>query len=174
MPRVGAENGGRYRMSERFNVQPSPTTVSVTGEVDGVAILFEKLVRRLAVFRPGSGGTLRGRFHEMPSVRTGRRVHRRRGDFASSRASEGSPPLAATGTLDGVTFEIRRDYRLGAYFFRCRYCRAEGLPHYTIHSAQLDRALHKCTAVRARRRRHAALDVALFALRRARKVKTLR
>lgn len=28
-------------MTERFNVQPSPTTMTITGEIDGVAILFE-------------------------------------------------------------------------------------------------------------------------------------
>jgi len=40
-----------------------------------------------------------------------------------------------------MRFEIRRD-RLGHVWFRCRVCKAEGLPHYSVASAVVDRDAH--------------------------------
>lgn len=40
-----------------------------------------------------------------------------------------------------MRFEIRRD-RLGHVWFRCRRCKEESLPHYSVASAQSDRDAH--------------------------------
>lgn len=40
--------------------------------------------------------------------------------------------------------EFRRNGR-GEVWFKCRRCKAEGLPHFTSHSASIDRDNHKCS-----------------------------
>jgi hypothetical protein len=92
-------------MTERLNVQPSPTTITVTGEVDGVPIAFESAAGSWMFFDPAPSERTNLDFMNCQAsgkgeaftvdeavalVRVLVKVHRRAGDVASPDAARDS------------------------------------------------------------------------------------